>query len=193
MLAVTSSTGLKVHGLRHHSRLLPITFFSTPLSPLAAFFVARPSLLSMSTTIVGVTSSPSSEVLSWTYHSATHTLTLGSRKSLLLPSDTPIAHVVPVPPRRSTEQEVEIAATAMLVVDQRGALTFWTASIPDSAYEWKKGPSVRTGKEGIVMVACSAEAMTAIGASLYRGIGVARVDRLTRQALYSGSEWRGKV
>ncbi|KAL8278398.1 hypothetical protein RQP46_009290 [Phenoliferia psychrophenolica] len=168
MLAVTSSTGIKVYGFRHHGgrlRLIASSPFPHPLpsptSPLLAFFVARASLLAPRTTLVAVTST--SSVLTWTYHSATHSLSPASRQSLLSSS---ITHVVPVPPRRSTtEEDLVRTETALVVVERDGTIVFWRAAIAISdktAYEWKKGDGVRTGKEGIVKVACSAEAMTAI-------------------------------
>ncbi|KAM0746323.1 hypothetical protein T439DRAFT_329776 [Meredithblackwellia eburnea MCA 4105] len=165
MLTVATSTGLRVYEFRNHGRLRLITSNEVVLPSLLSFFVARTSLDALSTTIVAVAAT--SEVFSWTYNSATHSLTLGSRQ-FLARDDGSVIGAVSVPPKRAlgaTDSQEELAPSSsmsILVVDSFGTLSFWHSTLPDSSYEWRKSTSVHTGKQKIEKVASSSEFLTAV-------------------------------
>lgn len=165
MLAVASSTGLAVYGFQNRGRLHAITSspLPLPLPALSTFFVARASVEAISTTIIAITSS--SEVLTWTYNSATHALALDGRQELVR-SGMKLA--LPVPPRRPTaDWDVVNTEVKVLVVDVFGGLTFWSAGIEEGVGEWRKGTSVRTGREQVARVACSVDGISAVGAPFF--------------------------
>lgn len=66
-----------------------------------------------------------------------------------------------VPVRRKSKDRSD--STSLMVVDEEGTISFWTAELPASRYEWVEGVAVRTGRRGVKRAACSAECLTALG------------------------------
>jgi hypothetical protein len=172
MIAIATSDGLKVFEFRHSGRLHLLDHLDSPLACLSAFFVARTNEDSPSTTIVAVTSDFT--VVTWTY--AHHKLELGSTQSLVADAfssfpTVPLSLTVGVPIQSSSNIVDEVS---LLAVDNVGTLTFWTATIPDSSYRWRRGPSVRTGKADVTRAACNAEFMSALGGLAFDWLMVVR-------------------
>lgn len=163
MIAMATPRGLKIYSFKQGGRLHLIHHLEDSLPPLARIFITRTSEEALTTVITSVTTD--FHVYNWTYDAATRSSVLSSTQSLneARSPDVPLVKVVAVPPRSNTASDV--SSMTMLAVDAAGTLSFWTASIPASAYQWTEEHVVQTQKSGIMLAACSTNHLSAIGGS----------------------------
>ncbi|GAA5892396.1 hypothetical protein JCM5296_003587 [Sporobolomyces johnsonii] len=169
MLVAGSGTTLSVFEFRLNRRLRLLASLETTshFDDAPCFFVARTDDDSLSTTIVAVTREDSDEwsVNTWTYSAATHRIHDGASQSLspsLPGSEKPkLVFCAPVPvPIGVRREEISI-----VTAEEEGKLRRWSMLLGETDFRWEEGPAVKTGKNGVVRVACSSDGNSALATS----------------------------
>ncbi|GAA6056051.1 hypothetical protein JCM3770_007000 [Rhodotorula araucariae] len=154
LIAVAHDRTLIICKFRHSSRFRFITSLALPASislrSARAFFLARASDDSISTTLVAVLEDGTAH--SWVYNHALKALADGGETAL---GDVRLA--VPLPPRGG-----EVDEFALLAVDGEGTLRRWQARLSAPDEGWSQEGEVKTGRKDVEKVASSADGTSAV-------------------------------
>lgn len=166
-LAVISRSDIKVYALRSSGRLSLVSVHKRTFSSLISSFYAVPSGLEGRTiTLVALT--VEHEISTWMLDPITYTVRfLGSQCLASSFTDDVISYSA-FAALQCKEGEAP-ASIGIVAITALGMLTFWSTmlsiSLPDvdSPLCWDRATSVRTGKNGVYLVACSVDSVSAIG------------------------------
>ncbi|BGP39389.1 regulator of (H+)-ATPase in vacuolar membrane [Rhodotorula kratochvilovae] len=155
MIATAHDRTLRISKFRHSGRFRHITSLTLPSSGSSfrstrAFFLARASDDSISTTLVAVLEDGSART--WVYNHALKALEEGGETHL-----GEVRLAVPLPPRGNEVDEI-----ALLAVNGEGTLRRWCARLSAPDEGWNREGEVRTGLKDVENVASSADGTSAI-------------------------------
>ncbi|GJN89497.1 hypothetical protein Rhopal_002484-T1 [Rhodotorula paludigena] len=165
MIAAAFDSTLSIFKFRHSGRLRLVTSCPAPAptSDVLAFFIARSSEESLSTSIFAVSSAPAPSsaaplVHCWVYNHATKALDADGPHELH--GAGPLVCAVGVPPAQ--EDGCAKEEIALMTLDLDGTLVRWTANLTELADGWTRDGEVKTGSRGVQEVAVNAEGTSAI-------------------------------